>query len=221
MNLKDRANLLEVVERMSRLQSKLRWLGQLPFPELMDGLAQIETLAERITERGLALLQDSKQIDLGPDVLSHDEITRLLQMNERLGSVGNLLQQVAHDVTPRLEAKLADHEDSMYDYEIEVRIDYQLREDDPEYSEKSDNFLTSRHYSAKIRRSEGFDNQFRRYIGQPDALHAVAHCRLFHDLYDHGYGPDQPRLSFRDCLRIGSAFVDVQIWQQYRVDIEQ
>lgn len=78
---------------MSRLQSKLRWLGQLPFPELMGGLAQIETLAEQITERGLALLHNSNQIDLGADVLSQDEVTRLLQLNERLESVGNLLQR--------------------------------------------------------------------------------------------------------------------------------
>ena len=29
------------------------------------------------------------------------------------------------------------------------------------------------------------------------------HCWLFHDLYDHSYGLEQPTLSLQDCLRMG------------------
>lgn len=155
---------------------------------------------------------------VGEIPLSEDEIGRLLALNRQLMGLSHHLRSVANDVTPRLDAKVADPNDPMVDYEIEVRLDYQLREDDPEHDEDDDNYLTTRTESLKhacmMEREDFADPSL------PAGLLAEPHCWLFHDLYDHDQGPQSPRLSLRDCLRIGHIWVDVQVWQQYLFDAQ-
>jgi hypothetical protein len=152
------------------------------------------------------------------DPLTDSEVAQLLKLNRQLKDVTRHLQSVKNDVTPRLEAKLADPKDPMYDYEIEVRIDYQLREDDPAFAEDDDNFLSTRNETLKLEPMSDDIDWSESYI-QP-SLRAEPHCWLFHDLYDHAYGRESPRVPLCDCLRIGKVFVDVQIWQQYCFDVE-
>jgi len=71
--------------------------------------------------------------------LTDNEISQLLDLNHRLQSITRYLQTVVDDVKPRLDAKVTDPNDPMYDYEIDARLDYQLREDDPDYAEDDDN----------------------------------------------------------------------------------
>ena len=149
--------------------------------------------------------------------LTDTETIQLLALNRRLRAIDPLLKSIAEDVTPRLEAKLLDQNDPMYDYEIEVRLDFILREDDPDYAEDDDNILTTRSESLKYLRSDGTLN-YSEGIG-PDALEAEHHCWRFHDLYDHDYGEDAPHLSLHDCLRVGKIYIDVQVWQQYDIDL--
>jgi hypothetical protein len=147
--------------------------------------------------------------------LNDDEINGLLNLNRHLKDVSTHLKAVSNDVTPRLEAKLADPADPMTDYEIEVEIAYVLREDDPEYDDNDDNYLTERYESAK---REAFTvNDFNRTFSEAPWL--GPHCYLLHDLYDRSYGQTKPALSLRDCLRIGRIYVDVQVWQQYYLDV--
>jgi len=150
--------------------------------------------------------------------LSEGEIGQLLTLNRRLKDVASHLLSVAGDVTPRLEAKVADPDDPMYDYEIEARIAYQLREDDPDYDEEDDNYLSTR--TEYLKHSSRLEEEDFGEPGLPAALLAEPHCWLFHDLYDHSYGPELPQLSFQDCLRVGRIFVDVQVWQQYVFDAQ-
>lgn len=150
--------------------------------------------------------------------LTEDEIGRLLALNRCLKGVASHLLSVAADITPRLEAKVADPDDPMYDYEIEARIDCQLREDDPDYDENDDNYLSTR--TESIRQLSRLEEEDFAELYLPAALRAEPHCWLFHDLYDHSYGPESPQLSFQDCLRIGHIFVDVQVWQQYIFDTQ-
>ena len=149
--------------------------------------------------------------------LSDAEIARLLVLNRRLMDLTRHLRSVAEDVTPRLEARLADPDDPMFDYEIEAVIQFTLLEDDPDYAEDDDNFLTTRTESLKCLRLQD-DEDFGGAIPQKRLL-AEPHCWLFHDLHDHDHGIESPRLSFHDCLRIGSIWVDVQVWQQYDFDV--
>ena len=150
--------------------------------------------------------------------LNDAEISQLLALNRRLRAINPLLRSIANDVTPRLEAKLADPNDPMYDYEIEARLDFILREDDPDYAEDDDNILTTRSESLKCLKSDR-DMNFSEGIG-PGALEAEPHCWRFHDLYDHEYGEDAPCLSFHDCLRVGKIFIDIQVWQQYDFNLQ-
>lgn len=149
--------------------------------------------------------------------LTEADIQQLLVLNRQLRDVGPFLMSVADDIRPRLESKLADPSDPMYDYEIEARIDFILREDDPEYDEADDNILTTRQETLKDPRWH-LCNDCSEPIG-PEGLRAEPHCWQFHDLYDHDHGEESPRLSFRDCLRIGKILIDVQVWQQYCVDV--
>jgi hypothetical protein len=148
--------------------------------------------------------------------LTDADIQQLLALNRQLRGIAPFLMSVADDVRPCLEGKLADPNDSMYDYEIEARIDFILREDDPEYDEDDDNILTTREDSLKYQRDECRTDDCER-MG-PERLRAEPHCWQFHDLYDHDYGDESPSLSFRDCLRIGKILIDVQVWQQYSFD---
>ena len=146
--------------------------------------------------------------------LTDNEISQLLVLNRRLLSITRYLQTVVDDVKPRLDAKVADPNDPMYDYEIDARLDYQLREDDPDYAEDDDNYIATRTEPIKEPRDwEGQDHSSSSSL--PSALLVEPHCWLFEDLYSVDYGVKSPRLSFRDCLRIGRILVDVQVWQQY------
>lgn len=148
------------------------------------------------------------------------EIQQLLLLNRQLRGIDPFLRSVADDVRPRLESKLADPNDPLYDYEIEARIDFILHENDPEYDDNDDNILTTRWDSLKHswRDAEKDSVDFAESI-LSEELRKEPHCWRFHDLYDHDYDVDSPRLSFRDCLRVGKVWVDVQIWQQYSFDI--
>ena len=146
--------------------------------------------------------------------LTEAEESQLLALNRHLRGVTRHLRTVVDDVKPRLEAKLADPCDPMYDYEIEARIDYQLREDDPEFAEDDDNYLSTRIEPLKSS-LYGWEREDCAHLYLPAGLLAEPHCSLFKDLYSINYGAESPRLSFKDCLRIGRIFVDVQIRQQY------
>lgn len=160
----------------------------------------------------------TQRASLRDERLSAAEISQLLTLNRRLREIESFLRTVADDVEPRLESKLADPNDAMYDYEIEVIIRYNLREDDPDY-EDDDNTLTERLTSGKRTRCL-FEVEGKDFTepGVPEGLKAEPHCWLFNELYDSDYGNESPRLSFRECLRIGSIDIDVQVWQQYDFD---
>ena len=167
---------------------------------------------EKAYENDKAILQSA---DLP---LTEPEVVQLRALNRRLVDITRHLGSVAKDVTPRLEAKLADPADPMYDYEIEVRIDYILREDDPEYDDEEDNILATG--TESLKNLCFLDENYYKGIGS-DGLKAESQCWLFHDLHDHDYGLESPRVPHRDCLRIGRIYVDVQVWQQYDFDVSE
>ncbi|MFZ4538192.1 hypothetical protein [Propionivibrio sp.] len=152
------------------------------------------------------------------DPLSDAENSQLLALNKRLVDVTRHLRAVAEDVTPRLEAKFADPNDPMSDYEIEALIYFVLSEDDPDFDDDCDNFIATRNEYLKHLPPQEFESFAESNV--PKGLLAEPHCWLFHDLYDHDHGIDSPRISFRDCLRIGKIHVDVQVTQQYDLDVK-
>jgi hypothetical protein len=130
------------------------------------------------------------------------------------------MYRMADAIRPNMQVKVADDTDPLFDFEIEAKIDYQLRDSDPEYDEDSDNYMS--------RRSESLGNvclkdpltEDWRYNLTPEPFMAEPLSWLLHDLTEHGYGPCAPRISPRDCLRIGTVSLDIQVWWQYVFDLD-
>ena len=153
--------------------------------------------------------------------LNADEVERLLRLNRHLAKMEIFLNTLATTLTPALADQVADPSDPMDDFEIDAEMHYTLREDDPEWSEDSDNFLTSREEFLKpilCRYSMGDDH--RQFMPNLEAINTEPHCWSFHDLWDHEYGLAKPCVPLRDCLRLGKVWVDVLIRQQYWLNLD-
>lgn len=157
-----------------------------------------------------------------PASFTDSEIELLMTLNLHLRSIESLIRKTAHEYSPDLIGKIKDPNDPMGDFEIGVEIDFVLRDDDPEASEDSDNILTTRNvFSASSFDDDTDADDYRESCdSQTEQLAAEPHCYLFHDLYDHSYGLEQPRVPLRDCLRIGKVWVDVVTRQQYCLDLD-
>lgn len=193
------------------------------FPEVLEKLSNIEDAIGSALALIKRLRSEAPEHGNEHTVLKECEVERLLHLNRQLKTIARHLHNTALDVTPHLESKLANTNDPMCDYEIEVRIDFVLREDDPAYDPESDNYLTTRDVSLKIKLSEDpywIDEDIT--FECPDELQKEPHCWFFHSLYYHHHDdPAQPALTFMDCLRIGMIFIDVQVWQQYSFDLDK
>ena len=157
----------------------------------------------------------------GEAPLTENEVRNLLALNRCLIDLRRHLKTVVEDVQPRLESKLADVSDPMADYEIDVKIAYVLRQGDLEFNEDDDNYLTTRYEMIRNINDDEDESEDYAECSLPEDLRAEAHCWYFHDLYDHSYGIERPRLSLRDCLRVAQIFIDVEILQQYRFDVDR
>ena len=211
--------------RVRRLRRSLDTLTE-SFPEvstlsrelsdLVDSAIQaFDELADKAGD-GLELLRAAHR--------RHGEAPLDAEALERLNDRARLLHQFVRDEAaveePRLKRRVADPDDPLADYEIEVKLDFVLRETDPEYSEKSDNILTSRDEPLKDVRSDPTENDDDVFPIPPLEPLGIRPCWLFHDLVDHSYGPDQPRLMPSEVSRVGQVWVEVQIRQQYFLDVD-
>lgn len=153
-----------------------------------------------------------------------EEISRLLCFNQRLLALEQYLCELAAKECVALDARVFDPNDPLDDYEIEATLYFTLGEDDPEFDEDCDNYLTQRQIGLKrLHRDWGLgDGQDHREPGRhfPGDLKEVPHCWLFHDLYDHSYGLEQPSLTLQDCLRVDSIWVNVAVCHQATLDIK-
>lgn len=177
-------------------------------------------LLERLSDR----LSGNRHIQKKSDRFTDNEVERLMTLNRRLGEIESLIRNTAHELRPGLIGKIKNPDDPMGDFEIDTKIDFILRDDDPEASEDSDNIITTRGDLVSYHGDETVGKDivdFRESNnGDTDQLDAEPHCYLFHDLIEHSYGIEQPSVPLRDCLRIGRIWVDVIVRQQYFLDVE-
>lgn len=205
-----------------RMASKLQHTGEdLPveFAELRTAISACQESMAQLSAKVDALFEaDGRLIAKSHSkCLSDNEVNQVLGLNRQLADLPRFLKMTAEDITPRLKAKIADPNDPMFDFEIDADIAYMLREDDPEYIEDGDNYLTTRNECLKIDPDSEIRDWAEPHIQA--SLRAEPHCWYFHDLYDHDCGPKSPKVPLRDCLRIGTIVVDVQILQQYVFDV--
>ena len=202
MTPKQRSALIDLERQNRRLASYLRRLRG----DLDNLFAQFDT----------TLLRSNQDFTV-------NEITNLLNLNQRLRELELYLCHLAQKEGEKLKACVADPGDPRDDYEIDVTLYFVLREDDPDFDDSDDNFITQRNFSLNGRgRTYIGDGQDHREIVPyfPTKLNETAQCWLFHDLYDHCYGLEQPALSLLDCLRVGTIWVDVAVRHQATLNIE-
>lgn len=152
-----------------------------------------------------------------------DQVDPLLLLNRRLAEIEHLLDQVKQDVQPELLSKVADEGDPMSDFELEAKINYVLKESDPDWDDDSDNILTSRRNGITFGKGVekmSSERDFCEHMPGLEPISVEPHCYLFHDLYDHSYGMAEQRLSFEECARVGEIWIDVVIRQQYFMNVE-
>ncbi|MDO8177677.1 MAG: hypothetical protein Q7T62_05470 [Undibacterium sp.] len=143
--------------------------------------------------------------------LQNDQIILLDNFNKRLIKIGQFLSNETLEIDRQLTLRVADVNDSMMDFEIDVELKYILHEDDPAYVADDDNILTAREFVGVFNLMETFDDW-------SDAIGNFGmknHCWLFHDLYHHEYGEGQVALPFEDILRIGEIWVEIKPRHQY------
>ncbi len=138
-----------------------------------------------------------------------------------MNDISEFMHQTADAIRPVMQAKTADNLDPIYDYEIEAKLDFALRDDDPEYDEDSENYLSSRSETLRFDRNEDYLNDDWRGSLTPEAFLSEPLSWLLHSLTEQSYGPKGPRVQLKNCLRIGKVFLDVQVWYQYVFDLDE
>lgn len=158
----------------------------------------------------------------GVNEYTDDEIEGLLRFNQRLSVLEHYLLDLGQTQNTLMMARVTDPNDPLDDYEIEATLYFILREEDCDFDDDDDNFLTIRRISLKHSFEMIGDGQDHKCpIHQfPGELQTTRHCRLFFELYNHSYGVEQQELSLRDCLRIGQIWVDVAVQHQSTLNID-
>lgn len=144
--------------------------------------------------------------------LSADESSRLHSLNSRLDEVGRHIEAVFANIGEQLDQPLADPANRMTDYEVEAEVRFHLRDGDPGSQDHSDNQV------AQVEISHG-EHATEQWPDGYDSRCPVPHGGLFHELRLYG-GYRMSRIDYRDMLRIGSVWLDVNVTHQFQFDID-
>lgn len=148
--------------------------------------------------------------------ISKNELCRLQSINQKLKTLQDklLIEAVKHDKA--LQLRVEDKNDSLDDYEIELKIVFYLNEKHPNFNENADNILTQiNEYLKGISQSVSqypwrWSDNHNDYCGwEKHSMKNEHHCWWFHCLYDHN------NLDIDDILSIGSIWSDIKIYYQY------
>jgi hypothetical protein len=152
-----------------------------------------------------------------------EEIQELVLLNSKLIKIEEHIISRLEKQYSNIKKDLNDCED-LVDYELDVIVSYYLKETDIDWFEDNDNILVEYNNSAKsiLFNEHGYrigDNEDHKELGimsnYPEEIQEMRHCYLFHDLYDHHFG-----INMRDCLRIGSIWIDIVNTTQSRFNLE-
>jgi hypothetical protein len=153
--------------------------------------------------------------------MSHNKLTKkqlqaLKNLNTRLKILQDRLIAEVLNLDRELKLRVADENDILDDYEIELQLSFFLKEDDNKYKKDDDNILTSlseylKGISIDIKQYPWrWDNNHNEFRGRTEHLMKQDyHCWWFHCLYDH------TDLEFKDMLRIGRIWSDIKVYYQY------
>ena len=229
MNVQQGCEILEILSEarsISRSMRKFCERWNIKLEDSSDPRSEDETALNRAMsaiseiEMLLGRLCDDADTPQAGDDLSADETKRLQQLNRAMNTFSQFMHQTADSIRPAMKEKLSNAADPMVDFEIEARIDYVLRNDDSEWKDDNDNYLSSRQQCLTDDREDGKLSEDLRYPSTPEAFQSEPLSRLLYDLTNYSFGPESPKLSLRDCLQIGQVFMDIQVWWQYAFDVD-
>jgi hypothetical protein len=166
-------------------------LGKQPLPE--DSAVAYRACADALDalRRGVQRTAVGASQDEWPDAGSGKD-KRLLPLNDALGMLGQLLNEVGPQTAPVQRAKVEDPGDPMWDFEMGAELRYVLAENDPAWRDGDENFVACRDelcfkdsaFFCVFGEESDFNDRRGPHDGG-DGILAVPHCWLFHDLYDH------------------------------------
>ncbi|MBF0192777.1 MAG: hypothetical protein HQL99_16820 [Magnetococcales bacterium] len=170
----------------------------------------------------------------------YDDIRAILTDSERQAAqqLNHWLRQQEKDVlaycrqlNAGMQQRLHSTEDPVSDYEIDIRVSFYVREDDPFYDDDDANrfdpdcdasllwifndcvkshiqWFDENHWGW----GDDHDHNDRLTAGASDVNN---HCAWFHELYDHAHLP------MKHMTRIGKVWVDIQVQHQMELDSKQ
>ncbi len=151
---------------------------------------------------------------------ANEDVQKLLLLNRNLTALQQFMAETSQVINAAMTHKLQDIADPMDDYEMECVLHYTLRENDPEWSDDEDNFITTRTYDVKHESVLTEAEDWRNHMPGMALLNSEPHSWLFNDLHGHCYGMGMRNVSLGDCSRIGSVWLDLVVRQQYWMDLE-
>ena len=146
--------------------------------------------------------------DLKAEDLSVPQFKILAQLNSELAVIGRLIESEMTTLISAGEKRIGDPDDWVEDFEVDGRITFILRKEDPAFNEDDDNILVELAACPFVYLGDELNhNEFQNW---DHAMKDEFHCWLYHCLYDH------TDLDWINILRIGSIWIDVKIeYQKY------
>ena len=147
-----------------------------------------------------------------PTEMTREQRLFLVNLNKRLSETEKKLKKEALEIIDTLNKRANDDTDWIHDFDLECTLEFYMREDDPDYSRGKDHILAKFTIGICLmvdsdRYLPGSDKNWNSVsipdMDNPDQLEY--HGCLYHQLYDH------TQISWRDMLRIGSAWVHINI----------
>ena len=206
---------------LSAMRRSIRRSRYEAFPLLIEKLNRLEEAVEDASSSVKQAIEASRSAvapaeRYGPDNQCIREFDALLR------KLTDQIKLECAKAQQSLDERIADPNDPIGDFEIDVRIDYIADEKAIGYSENSDNCLTTRHYPMRQvfpEESGLLDGEWEIPNGSEIDKWPQG-CWIFHDLVDHSYGPKNPRLALRKIDDIGAIWIEVIVRQQYWLDTQ-
>lgn len=157
--------------------------------------------------------------------LPPEQAARLTRLNEQLNGVAQHIQQAADAIDAPLAGPLLDPANRLVDRNLDARLLFELREDDPAHDDHEDNLVAEVKLSGRLSARQGatideapFHEFTRSWPDGFDCTFPMPHDGLMHELRLYS-GYEGGGVDYRDLLRIGSVWVDIVVTYQYQYDL--
>lgn len=212
---------LPLLEEFKQLEDQpLDFIGRLKALEI--GITEFKrALARTVLLNGGNKAKDAQRVTSGD--LKEMELAQLHDMNTQLVEITKGMETSARDIALQLEARLKDGSDRLSDYEIDAEFSFHLREDEPGFSDESENTLALRYLSIHASTDDNIKWKFTGCDWQEGyEFDPFPHGLLFHELrYRSSLRGESPPLGLRDILKVGDVWIDLAVRHQFYFDLDK